>query len=94
MNQVFCCVILEKYASDIATEQAKNLHAKLGRDAKEIESLKGAIVELQMKTDQNLIIGNLHTHVLSLQKSESKTLQKVDQLKTKCLRLEKIIVQV
>jgi chromosome segregation ATPase len=84
----------EKTTSDIASEQAKNLHSKLGQDTNEIDSLKNVIVQLQMKSDQNLIIGNLHSQIISLQKSEAKLLQQIEQLKTKCLRFEKTIVKV
>lgn len=80
--------------SDIASSQAIDLFAKIGRDRKDIEMLKATVIELQMKGDENLIIGNLHGHIMALQKSESVTLQKLEATETKCLRLEKIIVQV
>ncbi|KAJ3326134.1 hypothetical protein HDV06_000010 [Boothiomyces sp. JEL0866] len=85
---------VEKYKSlsEIATKQASHLMLQLGTDEKEINILKAAVKELQMHDDEKLIIGQLHEHILSLQKSEEFANTLAKELKTKCIRLESVIV--
>lgn len=80
--------------SEIATKQASHLMNQSGSDEKEINLLKAAVKELQMHDDEKLIIGQLHEHILSLQKSEESALNQAKELKTKCIRLESVIVNV
>ncbi|KAJ3256947.1 hypothetical protein HK103_005065 [Boothiomyces macroporosus] len=73
---------------DKSTKQASHLMNQSGSDEKEINLLKAAVKELQMHDDEKLIIGQLHEHILSLQKSEESALNQAKELKTKCIRLE------
>ena len=82
-----------KTLSDIASSQASHTAQQQKSDQKELELLRGAISDLQMQTDNKLILGQLHQHILTLQKSESEAHKQNLDLKTKCLRLEKTIIQ-
>jgi centrosomal protein CEP290 len=79
--------------SDISSSQANYLKLAEQNQAKEIELLRSALKDLQMESDGQLIIGQLHNHILTLQKSESTSLVNNAELKKRCLRLEKVIIQ-
>ncbi|KAJ3315578.1 hypothetical protein HDV04_001992 [Boothiomyces sp. JEL0838] len=83
---------IQSVNAEIATKQASHLMNQSGSDEKEINLLKAAVKELQMHDDEKLIIGQLHEHILSLQKSEESALNQAKELKTKCIRLESVIV--
>jgi centrosomal protein CEP290 len=57
-------------------------------DIKEKEILKAAIRELQMESDDKLLIGKLHHHILTLQMNESNHIRSIERLQEKCLKLE------
>jgi centrosomal protein CEP290 len=46
-----------------------------------------------MESDDKLLIGKLHHHILALQMSEATALRKLDSAHSKCLRLENQVVQ-
>ncbi|KAJ3272293.1 hypothetical protein HDV01_005832 [Terramyces sp. JEL0728] len=82
-----------KNLAEIATKQASHLMLQLGSEDKEISILKAAVKELQMHDDEKLIIGELHEHILSLQKSQDHAINQAKELKTKCIRLESVILE-
>jgi centrosomal protein CEP290 len=80
--------------SDIASSQAAHMKRQEEDDKQEIVLLQAAIKDLQMHDDTKLIMGQLHQHILLLQKSENYAKKEAVGLKEKTLRLEKIILQV
>ncbi|KAJ3345150.1 hypothetical protein HDU91_007459, partial [Kappamyces sp. JEL0680] len=78
--------------SEIATSQASHLQAAQDQERKEKELLKNAVADLQMQEDSKLVIGQLHQHILTLQKRETGALAQSAELKSKCLRLEKMVI--
>jgi chromosome segregation ATPase len=83
----------EKNLTETANSQALQLHSQMKVDQTEREMLKAAVKELQMMDDEKMLIGKLHQHILSLQKQDIRTNDEIQKMKTKCLRLEKIVVQ-
>jgi chromosome segregation ATPase len=83
----------EKNLTETANSQAVQLNSQLKADQAEKDLLRAAVKELQMMDDEKMLIGKLHQHILSLQKNEIRTNDEMQKLKTKCLRLEKIVVQ-
>lgn len=77
---------------EIATNQAEYLQNRKDQDEREKEILRSTIKDLQMHDDDKLIIGQLHQHILEVQKTEFAATQNAVELKTKCLRLESTVV--
>ncbi|KAI8813314.1 hypothetical protein BJ742DRAFT_789891 [Cladochytrium replicatum] len=76
--------------SEIAATQASDLTHYQKQDEKEKEILRAMILELQMQSDEKLIIGKLHHHILALQMSEATAVRKTEALQGKLLKLEAI----
>lgn len=83
-----------KQLVDIAQTQASDLAALRTAEFREKEILRAAIRELQMESDDKLLIGKLHHHVLTLQLNEANHSRNMERVKEKCLRLEHANVQV
>ena len=79
--------------SDIAASQASHMKKEQEHDKQKISLLQAAIKDLQMHDDTKLIMGQLHQHIMFLQKSENAAKVEASNLKSKSLRLEKMIIQ-
>lgn len=83
-----------KNVSEIASTQASRLKFNQDLSIKESALLHATIKDLQMADDSKFIIGQLHQHILNLQREEMTATNRSREIKGKCLRLEKIIIQV
>ena len=83
-----------KQLVDLAQTQASDLATLRPVESREKEILRAAIRELQMESDDKLLIGKLHHHVLTLQLNEANHSRNLERVKDKCLRLEHANVQV
>ena len=83
-----------KQLVDLSRNQASDLAALRTVESREKEILRAAIRELQMESDDKLLIGKLHHHVLTLQLNEANQSRNMERVKEKCLRLEHANVQV
>ena len=79
---------------DLAKTQASDMSYLRDMEVKEKQILKAAIKELQMESDDKLLIGNLHQHIVKLQMDQIEHLRSIEKLQEKCLRLEHENVQV
>ncbi|KAJ1554011.1 hypothetical protein HK096_005352 [Nowakowskiella sp. JEL0078] len=83
----------DRHLAEIAANQAFDLTQMQHLSEKEKTILLTTIEELQIQSEEKLIIGKLHHHILALQLSEATALRKLDSMNSKCLQLESRVVK-
>ncbi|KAJ3119912.1 hypothetical protein HK098_005020, partial [Nowakowskiella sp. JEL0407] len=77
-----------KSVAEVATTQATDLTHLQSQISKQTEILNTTIEELQSQSEEKLVIGKLHHHILALQLSEATAIRKLETLNLKCVQYE------
>ncbi|TPX37071.1 hypothetical protein SmJEL517_g00935 [Synchytrium microbalum] len=82
-----------KLTADVSSQQALDLKSRLDRDKKDFELLKTTIRELQNQSDDKMVIGKLHNHIIALQASETEALKKASASERRLLKLDTTVAE-
>ncbi|TPX47954.1 hypothetical protein SeMB42_g03165 [Synchytrium endobioticum] len=82
-----------KLMAEVSSKQSSDLNTRIVRDKKEFEMLKATIRELQMQSEDKMVIGKLHNHIMALQASEAEALKKVEVSERKRLQLDATVTE-
>ncbi|KAK9516253.1 hypothetical protein VZT92_024194 [Zoarces viviparus] len=74
--------------SDVAMMQASALQARQQSKEKEVEALRGQILDYQSQSDEKALIAKLHQHIVALQLSQSASLAKLEAATSHIQQLE------